>query len=120
MALKFVGGPKHGQDVPDWAYGCSELYVEDRAVRRPDNSWEHLRVRYSRHTLDLSDVHQVTFLAPLDAMQQHEIVSATRPLLNLKSESTGGGAPSPTTITALPQPKRPRHGAQSTCRRASC
>ena len=84
MGMKFVGGPRHGQDVPDWAYDCSELYVEAGAVQRPgDGIWDHPRVRYSRHILDLPDAHQATFLAPLDAMPLHEIETAARALFQI-------------------------------------
>ena len=79
MGMKFVGGPRDGQDVPGWAHGLSELYVECDAMQRPaDGRWDHPRVRYAKHTLHHPDGHQATFMASLDTMPLHEVESAAR------------------------------------------
>ena len=84
MALKFVGGPKHGEEVPDWAHGRTEINVDAGAVQSTvDGCWDHVPIRYAKHTLRHPQGHQMTFLAPLDTTPLHEIENDANALFQI-------------------------------------
>ena len=102
MAMKFVGGPKHGEDVPDWACELSQLTIEGAAIRDPkDGTWRRPRERYTRHTWVNADGRRGRFLAAVDTSSAADIHAAARKLFApFRPEHAGlGGSPRSRMVT---------------------
>lgn len=68
--MKFIGGPRHGQDVPDWVCELAEVYVETAPDGNHANGSEkRARHRYVRRTCMHPEGHRHQFFASAGSTQ---------------------------------------------------